>query len=479
VATNYRLGNLGFFTTADDVAPGNYGILDQIQALKWVQQNIASFGGDPNNVNLFGQSAGGSSIGILLVSPQAEGLFHGAMLESGTEMAIWAVYSPQHEPENYSKEIAAGVGCPTDDNQAMLDCMRTVDADDIRKAGFTCKPGYFCQGLAPVVDGTSIPDMPGNLRSRGEYARIPIINGQTSDDGSLYTIALIPESLERGFTREEFTGVVKNNLVKIFSPLFPEREEDVVQALDFYYSPYPHEYNLDANREAFNVMITDFGFGMMGDQTMKYHSATDDVYSYNLGMRSNNAGRVVPEWMGVPHQGELPYVMGYPLIQKNLAVRLDCQFIDIINWDEEDIEYAEFVMTLWTNFAKYKNPTPEPVPGPFGQPLVTWPKFTRQNQTHILLNYKVDLSNEYRQTNFAFWLKYGQYVTGIDFYPNWNDTVNIENHSYGQSLPVTLNQKIKDVPKADVKGMSSKMVEENLQKLYDLMYENYRRYNAH
>ena len=91
VTIQYRLGPFGFVTTGDSVAPGNYGMLDQIEALRWVQENIKAFGGDPSKVTIFGESAGGSSVGLLLVSPRSKGLFHRAISISGVDLSPFAI----------------------------------------------------------------------------------------------------------------------------------------------------------------------------------------------------------------------------------------------------------------------------------------------------------------------------------------------------------------------------------------------------
>ncbi|KAF0738975.1 Carboxylic ester hydrolase, partial [Aphis craccivora] len=101
---NYRIGPLGFLSTEDDVLPGNYGMKDQVLALEWVKSNIEKFGGDPNKVTIFGESAGSVSVGLHLLSPMSKGLFHKAILESGTPLCRWAV-----SPPGWAKRRAAAL----------------------------------------------------------------------------------------------------------------------------------------------------------------------------------------------------------------------------------------------------------------------------------------------------------------------------------------------------------------------------------
>jgi len=418
VVTNYRLGNLGFASTNDDAARGNYGLLDQILALEFVRDNIEHFGGDPNKVTAFGQSAGAASVSLLSLSPRAKGLFHQFIPQSGSELAIWAVNGPPQMPWSYTKQIATKLDCPTEDSQEMMDCLRTKTFTEIRETGFDCTPGYFCQGMAPVVDGSGgvIPDLPKVIRESGDYEALPMMSGICKDDGSLYTLFLIPESNDGGFNRSEFERIMLERLVSIFAPAFPAQEEDMLQAMLGYYTPYPYKDDEEENRQAFNVLITDFGFGFADDAQAKYHVAKgqDKVYMYNLGYRSKNADRLVPEWMGVPHQGDLPYVFAWSMMQLDRTIRRDTGILlDVINWDDEDIQWAEYIMTLWTNFAKYGNPTPEPVAAPGDVPL-TWNKFDTTDYRYFYMDRQSAEMTEYRQRNFAFWTQYLTYMLELD-----------------------------------------------------------------
>jgi len=420
VVTNYRLGIFGFGSTGDDVAPGNYGMWDQHYALNFVQENIANFGGDPNQVTIFGQSAGASSSGLHMVSPQSQGLFHKAIYHSGNELTLWSLNYPESNPEDFIRQVARNNSCEnSEDSQAVIDCLRQLSADDLyENSSFDCAPGYFCMGFAPVVDGENgfMPKEPQELRDEGSFAKVPLLAGQCNKDGSLYTIAFIPEADEGGFNRTEFLDIVRNRLVDYFAPrLDSERTvEDVFQAINFFYTPWPNTEDLDANRQAFNDMITDVGFGYTGDVVYKSQAEEADVYQYVLAYRSAEAAELIPEWLGVPHNGELPYVWGYPLMQLNPTVRRESEmFLDLIDWDELDIAFAEYMQDLWANFAKYGNPTPEPVAAPDGS-QTEWKKFTADDQNYLYINNTMEYRKDYNQQNFAFWREYMGYITGLE-----------------------------------------------------------------
>jgi len=128
VSIQYRLGPFGYLTTADKTAPGNYGLHDQLAALKWVQAHIAQFGGDPNLVTISGMSAGGASVNYLMLSPQSEGLFHRAISMSGSALCWWANLPKQ---ERTARKLGIAMKCPLTSSEDMVECLRNKPAKDI------------------------------------------------------------------------------------------------------------------------------------------------------------------------------------------------------------------------------------------------------------------------------------------------------------------------------------------------------------
>ena len=181
VTFNYRLGNLGFLThkglsqEAPDAVGGNYGLMDQALALKWVRENISKFGGDPNQVTIHGQSAGASSVAYMMVSPATRGLFKRAIMQSG--YASTAKLDLAKHEKNGS-DYATKLGCfnpPT-----AVACLRaknsSVILDSMNDASF-----------GPIVDGTYIPDTPNSLFERGQQAQVPILLSETKDEAYIFT----------------------------------------------------------------------------------------------------------------------------------------------------------------------------------------------------------------------------------------------------------------------------------------------------
>ncbi len=176
VTVNYRLGALGFLAhpalDAEDHLAANYGLMDQQQSLRWVRDNIAAFGGDPDNVTVFGESAGAIAIYTHIVSPMAVGLFQKAIIESG---------APADETletaEKQGQTLAQKLSCPTDASAAAAECLRKLPADALVAAQAT--------PIATIIDGSLLQRPIGDALKAGEYNRVPVINGTNHDEGNL------------------------------------------------------------------------------------------------------------------------------------------------------------------------------------------------------------------------------------------------------------------------------------------------------
>jgi para-nitrobenzyl esterase len=216
VSPNYRLGPFGFLahSALDSEDPhsssGNYGLLDQQAALRWVRDNIAQFGGDPNNVTIAGTSAGGQSVGLQLVSPGSEGLFHRAIIQSAYPTSRWTT---DPEAKAQGNAFATALGC-TDPAQ-VLTCMRSSSRDAV----LTALPQAAQQVVEPPgrtfwepsVDGVVIPDQPRIRFESGEFHRVPTVVGFNRDEGwGSFISRFITLSFPSGVNLAQYEGWVMN-----------------------------------------------------------------------------------------------------------------------------------------------------------------------------------------------------------------------------------------------------------------------------
>lgn len=245
VSGNYRLGPLGFLSTETTECPGNFGLKDQVEILKWVQRNIASFGGNPNSVTIFGESAGGASITYHMNSEKSKGLFHRAIPQSGTFFNPWAQPAHKGAPSKKAARLASLFKCDDKNTKVMVDCLRKVPAYDLMS-----KFNDFFQWenqpmipFPPVVE----PDHPDAFLS--EHPRetslkslaIPIMIGITTGEGLLTSAPI----LANGIMLEGFKEDKDRLLPMVFNydHWDIQKQEKITRRIEEYYFKNGHDYD--------------------------------------------------------------------------------------------------------------------------------------------------------------------------------------------------------------------------------------------
>uniref|UniRef100_Q5XG92-8 Isoform 7 of Carboxylesterase 4A n=2 Tax=Homo sapiens TaxID=9606 RepID=Q5XG92-8 len=237
VFLQHRLGIFGFLSTDDSHARGNWGLLDQMAALRWVQENIAAFGGDPGNVTLFGQSAGAMSISGLMMSPLASGLFHRAISQSGT--ALFRLFITSN-PLKVAKKVAHLAGCNHNSTQILVNCLRALSGTKVMRVSnkmrflqlnFQRDPEEIIWSMSPVVDGVVIPDDPLVLLTQGKVSSVPYLLGVNNLEFNW----LLPYNI----TKEQVPLVVEEYLDNVNEhdwKMLRNRMMDIVQDATFVYA---------------------------------------------------------------------------------------------------------------------------------------------------------------------------------------------------------------------------------------------------
>lgn len=330
VSINYRVGPLGFLAHPELSAEspqgvsGNYGLQDMIAGLRWVQQNIAAFGGDPDRVTIFGESAGGIAVSMLCASPEAQGLFHGAISQSGGS------FGP-HRPTTYPGENMRLLAQAEQAGLAYAERAGAATLEDLRKLAPSELPSGWGSGAAwPIVDGWIIPDDQYRLYEAGQYNDVPILVGYNSDEGL---------SFSPGDTAEEF----RSNVQKRYGP-FADR---LIEA-----------YPLDGDRvgKTARDLMRDAAFGWQtwAWATLQQRTGNSNVFYYYFDQHPERPSGTPEADHGMPHGVDVPYV--FQTLDRNDA-----------KLREGDWAISKTVATYWTNFAKYGDPN--------GPGLPTWPEF--------------------------------------------------------------------------------------------------------
>ncbi|XP_062298303.1 cocaine esterase-like [Scomber scombrus] len=344
VLIQYRLGLLGFLSTGDEHISGNFGLLDQVQALRWIQQHIHNFGGDPTSVTVFGESAGGVSVSLLLLSPMSDGLLHQAIAESGTA-AMDAIIT--NDPLPITQVVANASGCIIESTEKMADCMRNLDIDTIMTIGQDENLQF-----SVTVDGHFLTRPVDELFQKHELLTVPFMTGVNNDEGGWLLLDFFaPPNWTEGMDREQ--GV---NILSLF---FPDPKDAIVRDLmvDEYIGTGEDRVK---NRDGFTEMIGDFLFTIPAIKTANAHrdaGAPVYLYEYQHSPKFLQAKR--PSFVGSDHGDEIFTVLGYCFTTTHAKLADACP--------EEEEQLSRAMMSYWGNFAHTGSPN--------GHGLVHWPKY--------------------------------------------------------------------------------------------------------
>ncbi|XP_072255329.1 neuroligin-2 isoform X2 [Pyxicephalus adspersus] len=394
VTMNYRLGVLGFMSTGDLAAKGNYGLMDQIQALRWLEENIGHFGGDPERITIFGSGAGASCVSLLILSHHSEGLFQKAIAQSGTAIASWSV---NYEPLKYTRMLAAKVGCDYPDNTEMVSCLRRKPYRDLVDQDI--QPARYHIAFGPVVDGDVVPDDPEILMEQGEFLNYDILMGVNQGEG----LKFVEDTLESedGISASYFDFTVSNFVDNLYG--YPDGKDVLRETIKFMYTDWADRDNGDMRRKTLLALFTDHQWVAPAVATARFHAEYESpVYFYAFYHRCQAEGR--PEWGEAAHGDEVPYVFGVPMV--GATDLFPC------NFSKNDVMLSAVVMTYWTNFAKTGDPN-HPVPQdtkfihtkPNRFEEVVWTKFNPKEKQYLHIGLKPRVRDNYRANKVAFWLE--------------------------------------------------------------------------
>ncbi|XP_033096049.1 cholinesterase 2-like [Anneissia japonica] len=337
VSMNYRLGALGFLAMGDE-APGNAGLLDQALALRWVQDNIARFGGDPDEVTLFSESAGSASVNFHLFSPVSRNLFKRAIMQSASALSPWAYYTKE-EGTRRGKMLADGLDCTMStsgqpfDVDEMVQCMRARDAVDILDQMWITQGEFLNFAFVPVIDGEFITEAPQETINKKSFKSRDIIIGSNTNEANFFVIYEVP-----GFSLDTDSLLDKTQFRKAIEYCFKPFNEFTHDAIQFQYTDWLEPDNQAKLRDGIDQSAGDYWFVCPTFQLAKaYASLGQTVYYYRFTQRASNSP--FPEWMGVLHGDEIAYFFGIPLHPEN-------------GFSEVDKKLSRQMMTYYANFAR-------------------------------------------------------------------------------------------------------------------------------
>ncbi len=372
VTINYRMGVFGFFSLPELSAEssyggsGNYFLMDQAMALRWVHDNIESFGGDPNNVTLFGESAGGSSTCLNLTSPLSKGLFQRAIIQSG---ACTQATTSLPEAEQDGVAIADMVGCTED----RLNCLRSKSAAELRQlidaaAGQSSPFGDTVNKHSLVLDNYVFIDEPMAMLESGFQADVPVIIGVNQNEGSLFSGDEFPqnEAEYMAYLAAEFPGNAQ-----AVAALYP---------LSHYSKPANAVADIVGDRwficpakKSAQAMVT-------GGQDVYFYYFTSSVQGPLKTLIKFMNGPSGPD-AGIYHSSEIPFVFGIN------------SFLGFLS--EDGVTISHQMMQQWKALALNGNPNTEGVP--------YWPQFNLATEDYLEINTPVYTGTYFMKEKCDYW----------------------------------------------------------------------------
>lgn len=362
VTINYRLGLFGFLHLADlggepFAATGNLGILDQVAALRWVKENIAAFGGDPDNVTIFGESAGGMSVGALLAVPSARGLFHKAILQSGVAHNL-----PRREA---ATEIAREALKLLEVDEGNVERMRELTVAQIlagqaKLAVSRASAGLFAQ---PVVDGDALPRPPLEAVANGSAAGVPLLIGTNLDEVKLFSIMNPSMATEEGFRERGAAQAGAETFAKL---------------ADAYAAGRPNE----AKIEAWTHLLSDQLFRIPAIRLAEKQEQQAPVWMYRFDYQSPAFGGK----LGACHALEIPFVWN----------NLDAPGSATFTGERPDRQpLADRMQAAWIAFARGGNPNADSLP--------SWPAYETGSRATMIFDAACRVENDPNGAERRLW----------------------------------------------------------------------------
>lgn len=379
VTINYRLGVMGYLAhpeltqeSAENVS-GNYGTLDQIAALRWVQENITAFGGDPNNVTIFGESAGGESVIHMMSTPLADGLFHKAIAQSpanaGQMVHLNHRFLDFDSAERLGERFAQAINVTGDNQLAQLRQLSAEQLYEFARADRELGNHY------PCIDGFVLPKSPFELFADGEQAKVPLMIGSNTDEGTLI-YPILPTLLAEYRFRDQSLDALPDYMEEAFGEQLPKL-----------FSIYP---GLTTGRvKAAYDFVGDYMFGARAYYYAQHNERIGHpTYLYMFARTPPSPTQTA----GSCHAAELSFVHGSD--------------VPIFPMGKEDKKLSGKMIQYWTRFAKTGNPS--------SGGLIDWPEFSAENPRWLRLNHQISAETVTRRKQYdIFNTRTAQLVQGM------------------------------------------------------------------
>ncbi|XP_047507203.1 uncharacterized protein LOC125051095 [Pieris napi] len=396
VTVNFRLGILGFMKPSlTEHAYGNNGLLDQLAALQWIKDNIEDLNGDPKSVTLMGHGTGAACVNFLMLSPISNGLFHRAILMSGSALSDRAMTK---DPTQYTLQVAQSLGCkPSSKN--MMTCLQNKPLSEIKKVQILSRE--FETPLGPAVAGSLIPSEPAQTMESfpNLLSKYQLLSGVTELE-SYHDFGVI--QLDHGILENQ-----RDDFIRKYTKIVYEGAEDIaLKEILLQYSTSkvdPQRWSVQTNRDVVLNLFSDARTLGPIISLANYQSKANRQSYFYVFAHNSVSTEYAPLNKSV-HGEELPYVLGVPLGGANTHFHSEYTLREKL--------LSEVVMRLWTNFVKNGSPNTQSVNEyqtldrkVWNQYNVEWPEYNLDHQPYLKLDIPPSVNSLYRSNYTRFWIE--------------------------------------------------------------------------
>ncbi|XP_074051431.1 liver carboxylesterase 1-like [Macrotis lagotis] len=367
-------------STGDEDTRGNWGYLDQVAVLHWIQKNIASFRGDPGLVTIFGESAGGGCVSVLIVSPLTKNLFHRAISQSGVVL-MESLYSSNIKPR--SEKIITLIVCKITTSASMVHCIWQKTEEEILNTtlemelfslDFFGDPTKKIAFITAILDGVFSPKKPKELLAKKQFNHMPYIVGINNNEFSwlLPTLMQYPPIEDRMDQEKAMLLVWKSYPLLLIS-------ENILPLITEEYLGITND--TVKKKSLFMETMGDFFTGISIVMVARFHMGAP-TYMYEFLHRSSFWGNMKPESVKADHGDDIFPVLGAPFLKEGAS--------------EEEKQLSRTMMKYWANFARNGDPN--------GEGLLKWPAYD-QNKQHLEFDINLAIGKKLKEKKLEFWSK--------------------------------------------------------------------------